>query len=217
MLVVRSDRVKSAGSRLALDTSYRIPGLKGLYCSIGCVEALLFGEQHCRWCGRDMDKPYNEIGSRLCSRNCELNYKAHVFGDRSAALGSGRRLLLWLQREQPAAYRRLAGASSPGREILRESGLQTRRGRATCKFDSPPKGKQILLHGLPGPSAQGREVLTGDFAPPRSPCLSGFSRNKPAGSKFPPPPTNLGVSRNRNGLSSRSSTSESCFCEWALS
>jgi hypothetical protein len=93
--------------------TYRVPGLKGQYCSIACIETVLFGQQHCRWCGAKLEKIYNEISSRLCSRDCEANYKAHVCGDRSAYLGSGRRFLLWLQREQPATYRRLAGTSVP--------------------------------------------------------------------------------------------------------
>lgn len=60
-----------------------------------------------------MKKPYTDISSRLCSENCEASYNAHVFGDRTAHLGSGKRLLLWLQREQLGAYRRLIGAAAP--------------------------------------------------------------------------------------------------------
>jgi len=90
---------------------YRVPGLRGLHCSISCVETVLFGQERCRWCGADMEKPYTGIGSRLCSEDCEENYNARVLGDRSAALGSGKRLLLWLLRKQPAVYRALVGQS----------------------------------------------------------------------------------------------------------
>jgi hypothetical protein len=60
-----------------------------------------------------MEKPYTGIGSRLCSDDCEAGYNAHVLGDRTARLGSGKRFLLWLQREQPDLYRRLIAAAQP--------------------------------------------------------------------------------------------------------
>ena len=91
----------------ATTNSYRVPGLRGQHCSISCMETVLFGQQHCRWCGKELEKPYTDIASRLCSRNCAANYSAQVMGDRSAALGSGTRLLLWLQRNNPAIYRKL--------------------------------------------------------------------------------------------------------------
>jgi hypothetical protein len=86
---------------------YRIPGLAGLYCGMLCIEAQLFSLAHCRWCGLQMQKPYTSIESRLCSEDCSANYWAHVKGDRTAALGTGKRFLSWLQREQPATYREI--------------------------------------------------------------------------------------------------------------
>jgi hypothetical protein len=93
--------------------AYRVPWLRGLRCSVTCIESALFGLEHCRWCGARMGKPYSGIGSRLCSEDCEENYNVHVLGDFSAELGSGTRLLLWLQREQPDTYRNLMGRSAP--------------------------------------------------------------------------------------------------------
>ena len=42
---------------------YRVPGLPGIHCSIGCVETVLFGHERCRWCGREMDQPHSSINS----------------------------------------------------------------------------------------------------------------------------------------------------------
>jgi hypothetical protein len=77
--------------------AYSIPRLAGLYCSMSCIETGLFGHQTCRWCGSKMDKPYTTVDSRLCSEDCSANYYAYVMGDRSAAVGTGKRFSLWLQ------------------------------------------------------------------------------------------------------------------------
>lgn len=89
------------------DRAYRVPGLRGWHCSVDCMETALFG---CRWCGSKMQGAYTGIGSRLCSEDCEVNYNAHVLGDQTARLGTGKRLMLWLQRCQPDVFRRLIGA-----------------------------------------------------------------------------------------------------------
>jgi hypothetical protein len=87
-----------------------VPAIPGLYCSVRCIETYLFGTDRCRWCGNSMEKrPYTSIDSRLCSEDCSENYYAHVRGDRTAALGKGKRLLLWLQAHQPETYRILVG------------------------------------------------------------------------------------------------------------
>ncbi|MGA8367131.1 MAG: hypothetical protein WB716_07435, partial [Candidatus Acidiferrales bacterium] len=54
-----------------------------------------------------MAKTYSGIGSRLCSDDCSDSYYAYVIGDRSAALGTGRRLVAWIQKHQPDFYRDL--------------------------------------------------------------------------------------------------------------
>jgi hypothetical protein len=84
------------------DEAYRLPGRVMWFCSIACVEAELFGGQHCRWCGMKMEKPYTSIDSRLCSEDCAASYHAHVLEDGTAMLGSGQRLRLWLVRNAPA-------------------------------------------------------------------------------------------------------------------
>ena len=92
---------------------YRVPGLPGIHCSIKCIETVLFGQERCRWCGRKMDKPYSSIDSRLCSPDCSEKYYAHVLGDKTARLGSGKRFILWLQENRAAVYRQLLGLGTP--------------------------------------------------------------------------------------------------------
>src|SRR5579862_6965032 len=89
----------------------RIPGLRGVYCSMECIETGLFGHQACRWCGEMMEKTYSSLDSRLCSGDCSLNYRAHILGDHTAALGTGQRFIKWLQRNRPAIYRELVSAN----------------------------------------------------------------------------------------------------------
>jgi len=75
----------SCALRLYVGTPmFRVPGLRGAFCSIACVETKLFGWDSCRWCGTEIAKPYSGIGSRLCSDDCEQSYRSHVRGDRRA-------------------------------------------------------------------------------------------------------------------------------------
>jgi hypothetical protein len=80
---------------------YRLPSRAEGFCSIACIEAVLFGGPHCRWCGENMAKSYTSIDSRLCSKGCAANYRAHVLDDGTAILGSGKRFRLWLARNAP--------------------------------------------------------------------------------------------------------------------
>src|SRR5215469_17506333 len=60
-----------------------------------------------------MDKPYSSTDSRLCSRDCSGKYYGQVLGDKTARLGSGKRLVLWLAKNRAAVYRRLLGQGTP--------------------------------------------------------------------------------------------------------
>lgn len=148
------------------DRVYRVPRLRGWQCSVECAETALFGQEHCRWCGAGMSKAYAGIGSRLCSEDCEANYDAHVLGDRTARLGTGKRLMLWLQRCQPDVFRRLIGAATAqGRycqnpnckrgEIGQPAGLDHLR--EGSRFCSPEC--RVEAHRNGGP----HKVLTDDF------------------------------------------------------
>jgi hypothetical protein len=88
----------------------QVPGGK-MYCAMGCVETELFGIGRCRWCGDEIKKPYTSVESRLCSYDCSENYWAHVMGDRTAAIGTGKRYALWLQKNYPREYREFAKVS----------------------------------------------------------------------------------------------------------
>jgi hypothetical protein len=99
-------------------TGYRVRGIRGASCSLACVETVLFETGCCRWCGNAIAKAYTSIESRLCSPACEQNYRKHVLGDKSAALGTGERFLLWLQSHQAGEYAKLIDAQyaeNPGK------------------------------------------------------------------------------------------------------
>lgn len=93
------------------ERAYRVPKVVGTFCSIACIETVLFGAEHCRWCGDKIGKPYNGADSRLCCPDCSKNHYAHVFGDYAATLGKGMRLKLWLERKYPATYRQIIGGA----------------------------------------------------------------------------------------------------------
>ena len=83
--------------------NFEAPKVSGTFCNMACVETILFGIDKCRWCGSNMSKKtYTSIESRLCTTECKENYWAHVKGDRSAALGTGTRYRLWVQRLIPS-------------------------------------------------------------------------------------------------------------------
>lgn len=105
------------------EARYKIPGLGGAFCSISCVETALFGLEHCRWCGESMKKTYGELSSRLCGESCTANYRAHVLGNKTAALGTGKRFAVWLQRNYPEVYKRVSGENAAqGQMTVRRSG-----------------------------------------------------------------------------------------------
>jgi hypothetical protein len=161
-----------------MPAQFRIPGIPGAFCSIGCLETELFGVGHCRWCGDAMDKPYTSIDSRLCGDDCSSSYYSHLEGDRTARLGSGKRLQLWIQKKRPALYRQIIGsAESVGRRcqnpscpngtdgfaaILDHLRAGTRFCSATCK-----------KHAKRGPNP--------DFSPSKRAVFIGVSRDTLAG------------------------------------
>ncbi len=152
--------------------------MRGRRCSVTCIESELFGLGHCRWCGAQMGKPYSGIGSRLCSEGCEENYNLHVLGDFSAELGSGTRLLLWLQREQPNIYRELTGRTAPnglcqnpackrGGNGQPASLAHLRKGSLFCSTDCRVQANRAS-----------KRVLNSHFDPSGGRIKCGFSRNK---------------------------------------
>ena len=83
--------------------AFEAPKVSGTFCNMACVETALFGIGKCRWCGSNMsERTYTSIESRLCGKDCSASYWDYVKGDRSAALGTGTRYRLWVQRLAPS-------------------------------------------------------------------------------------------------------------------
>ena len=142
---------------------FKIPSVKGTFCSMACLETGLFGHQACRWCGAEMEKAYTSIDSRLCSYGCSQNYYAQVLGNRKAELGSCRRLFAWLQRNRPAIHRELLKSKSVSDHCQNiacpngEGGMPASLSclRAGAKFCSPACRMQYHRspnHDLGGPN-----------------------------------------------------------------
>lgn len=176
--------------------AYRVPKLAGMFCSIACIETALFGGEHCRWCAERIDRPYTGIESRLCSEDCRANYYAHVLGDYTAELGTGKRLLVWLQRKQPELYRRII------RGERAESGY--------CQNPRCPNGESGLTASLTHLRAgtlfcsdacrvQANRSPNHDFSHPKRAVFVEVSRNTSGGEASTVNPANFRVSRNTSG------------------
>jgi hypothetical protein len=79
-----------------------IPGVRGLYCSVECVECVLCGPGRCRWCSFRLDPDQ----STFCSDKCRADNETSRFG-------SGKRFALWLARHQPCLFADLVGREVP--------------------------------------------------------------------------------------------------------
>lgn len=79
-----------------------IPGLPGHFCCIACVECYLFGPGRCRWCSFAL----NPNEGAFCCQKCRRSNDTSPFG-------SGRRFGLWLNRQNPRLYAKLAGKEIP--------------------------------------------------------------------------------------------------------
>ena len=87
---------ESCGLPLWIFGAHRVEGLKGLYCSVLCIECALFGHGHCRWCGSELDGN----AEKFCREACR---------NRSAGVpfGNGQRLFAWIRRNKPVLYQSL--------------------------------------------------------------------------------------------------------------
>ena len=75
------------------DGGLKIPGVRGFYCTVVCLECHLFGSGKCRWCGDKLDSG----AQKFCSESHRKQSNETRFGD-------GTRLLGFLARKQPGAY-----------------------------------------------------------------------------------------------------------------
>ena len=88
------------GCRLFLwsDGALKILGLRGLYCSVLCLECELFGQNKCHWCAA----PLGSTARKFCDDHCRRQSNRVKFGD-------GTRLLKFLSHEHPRLYKGLVG------------------------------------------------------------------------------------------------------------
>ncbi len=80
------------------DGGLKIPGLRGLYCSVLCLECELFGQNKCRWCAA----PLGSSARKFCDDHCRRQSDRVRFGD-------GTRLLKFLSHRHPRLYEELVG------------------------------------------------------------------------------------------------------------
>ena len=80
------------------DGALRVPGLRGIYCSILCVECELFGPGRCRWCAASL----GSTAKKFCDGHCHRQSQGVRFGD-------GTRLLKFLSHQHPRLYGELVG------------------------------------------------------------------------------------------------------------
>jgi hypothetical protein len=78
------------------DGGLKVPGVRGYYCTVVCLECQLFGSGKCRWCGDKLDSG----AQKFCS-------ESHRKQSNETRFGNGTRLLAFLARKQPGAYHRL--------------------------------------------------------------------------------------------------------------
>lgn len=79
------------------DGALKVPGIRGLLCSVLCFECTLFGFGRCRWCGEKLSG-----AGKFCSESHRKQSNETRFGD-------GTRLLNYLARRHPGLHRRLFG------------------------------------------------------------------------------------------------------------
>ena len=90
--------------RSAVSCAYRIPGNRDWFCSIGCIECVLFGARRCRWCGMELN---GRSDQRFCDEQCAAHYSR-------TRLSNGERLLHWLAYNEPRLYEAITHRSSVG-------------------------------------------------------------------------------------------------------
>ncbi len=112
------------GCRLYLwsDGGLKVPGLRGIYCSILCVECELFGPGRCRWCAA----PLGSTAKKFCGGHCHRQSQGVRFGD-------GARLLKFLSNRHPRLYEELVGKRG---HICLDCGISLEEKRSDSKFCS---------------------------------------------------------------------------------
>lgn len=81
---------------------YKIPGVRGIFCSIACVECELFGTRRCRQCGDPLPR---STGQRFCGDVCRKKPLPKHFS-------GGSQLLAYLSHRHPGVYGRVMSGRS---------------------------------------------------------------------------------------------------------
>ena len=87
-----------------VEGGYKIPGVRGTFCSISCAESRLFGFGHCRQCGDPLQR---SSGQRFCSDLCRKKPLPKHFGD-------GSQLLAYLSHRHFGLYDRVMSGKGVG-------------------------------------------------------------------------------------------------------
>ncbi len=80
------------------DGGLKVPGLRGVYCCVLCIECELFGPGRCGWCGGSLES----TAKKFCDGHCRKQSNRTRFG-------GGDRLLNFLSHQYPALYEQLIG------------------------------------------------------------------------------------------------------------
>jgi hypothetical protein len=80
-------------------TVCKLPRQRGWFCSIRCLESIVFGPGRCRWCGNELD---GKSDRRFCDDACRRRSGETPFGN-------GTRLLAFICVHHPGLYRELTG------------------------------------------------------------------------------------------------------------
>ena len=89
---------ESCGLYIWSDGALKIPGVRGLFCSVPCFECSLFGPGKCRWCSASL----GSTAKKFCDAHCHRQSQGVRFGD-------GTRLLKFLSHQHPRLYGELVG------------------------------------------------------------------------------------------------------------
>lgn len=87
---------ESCGLYVWSEGGYKIPGVRGIFCLIACVECELFGTGRCRWCSASL----GSTAKKWCDDHCRRQSDRVRFGD-------GTRLLKFLSNRHPRLYEEL--------------------------------------------------------------------------------------------------------------
>lgn len=112
-----------------------------------------------------MENSYTSIESLLCSDDCSENYWKQVMGHGAAALGKGKRVLLWLQNYRPKIYTQLVAESVSEQQRESKVGRSTKNGHV---MDSAERKREQRQRREAAPFADFRDISQVDTKGPET-------------------------------------------------